>query len=177
MNQNMPTDEIVNRVSSNNSLVSLDLAEILPKNKKVIFDLKDCLYEGLILREKDFRQYCKNHDWSQYANQCVAITCSADAIVPMWAYMLVATYLQPIAAHVAYGSLTDLEKQLIQQTIDNLDLTPFEGKKIVIKGCSDLAAPEYAFTAITVKLLPVVNSIMYGEPCSTVPIFKQKSTV
>jgi hypothetical protein len=177
MSQNTETDKIINRVSSNNSLVSLDLAEILPKDKKAIVDLKDCLYEGLVLREKDFRQYCKNHDWSQYTDKHVAITCSADAIVPMWAYMLVATYLQPIATTVLYGNLIDIEKQLVQQAIDNLDLTPFKGKKIVIKGCSDLAVPEYAFTAITVKLLPVVNSIMYGEPCSTVPIFKQKSNV
>ena len=165
--------EIVNKVA-NSGLVNFDLEEHYPKGQRLLIDLKDWLFEGLILKEKDFRQAVNDYDWSQHQDQHVTIDCSADAIVPVWAYMLIASSLMPHAKTVVRGSLEQLESFLFQPIIMNLDVTSYKDKRVIIKGCSDLKIVEYAYIAITYKLRPVVKSIMYGEACSSVPIYKKK---
>lgn len=166
-------ENIVNRVAQS-GLVTFDLADLYPAGERVVYDIRDNLFHGLILKEKDFREFVKEHDWSQYEGKNVAITCSADAIVPTWAYMLLANKLAPYAAEVMFGSLEALETVLFRKKIDSLDMENFRDKRVVIKGCGDIAVPESAFVAITVELTRVAKSIMYGEPCSTVPVFKRK---
>ncbi len=165
-------DVIVNRVA-NSGLLSLDLEEFLDKSPRVLFDLKDNLFQGLILREKDFRTFLKDHDWQQYDQKSVAIHCSADAIVPTWAYMLLASKLEPYVNIVVYGDLMDLEKALVNQVLDRHDFSKYQEAKVVIKGCADIKVPEFMFVEATRRLRPYASSIMYGEPCSTVPIYKQ----
>ena len=165
-------DEIVNRVAQS-SLVTFDLEEYYHKGDRILFDLKDCLYEGLILKEKDFREYISAHDWSQYTGKNIAITCSADAIIPKWAYMLVATKLTPVAHTVVFGTLSELENSLYNEALRSIDLKKFKDQKVVIKGCGKYPVPEYAYVEITRLLTPVVSSLMYGEPCSTVPLYKR----
>lgn len=167
------TDEIVNKVA-NSGLITFDLEEFYPKGKRTVIDLKYWLYEELILKEKDFREQVKQHDWSQYKNQHVTIDCTVDATVPVWAYMLIASSLTPHAKTVVRGTLEQLETFLFQPVIMNLDISPYKDQRVIIKGCSDLKIAEYAYIAITYKLRPVVKSIMYGEACSSVPIFKKK---
>ncbi|TDO29422.1 DUF2480 family protein [Sediminibacterium goheungense] len=164
---------IVNKVAES-GLISLDLENYYPKENRKVFDLKDHLFMGLILKEKDFRAALLQIDWNTYKDAYVAITCSADAIIPMWAYMLVASYLEPVAKMVVFGSEEDLINQVLLKNIDNIDNTEYTDQRIVVKGCGDLAIPEAAYVAITKKLRPVAKSIMYGEPCSTVPIFKKR---
>ncbi|PWG82738.1 DUF2480 family protein [Pararcticibacter amylolyticus] len=166
-------ENIVNRVAQS-GLVTFDLADLYPAGERVVYDIKNNLFHGLILKEKDFREFVKEHDWSQYEGKNVAITCSADAIVPTWAYMLLANKLASYAAEVMFGSLEALETVLFRKKIDSLDMENFRDKRVVIKGCGDIAVPESAFVAITVELTRVAKSIMYGEPCSTVPVFKRK---
>ncbi len=165
-------EEIVNRVA-NSSLISLDLEEYYPQGERVLYDLKDNLFQGLILREKDFREFVKNHDWSAYQDKNVALTCSADAIVPTWAYMLLALKLEPYAAHVAFGTLEDLENILFQKALDQINPEAYQDKKVVVKGCSNLPVPAFAYVELTRKLRPYVATLMYGEPCSTVPLYKK----
>lgn len=164
---------IVNKVAES-GLISFDLENYYPKENRKVFDLKDHLFMGLILKEKDFRAALLQIDWNTYKDAYVAITCSADAIIPMWAYMLVASYLEPVAKMVVFGSEEDLINQVLLKNIDNIDNTEYTDQRIVVKGCGDLAIPEAAYVAITKKLRPVAKSIMYGEPCSTVPIFKKR---
>lgn len=164
---------IVNKVAES-GLISFDLENYYPKENRKVFDLKDHLFMGLILKEKDFRAALLQIDWNSYKDAYVAITCSADAIIPMWAYMLVASYLEPVAKMVVFGSEEELINQVLLKNIDNIDNTEYADQRIVVKGCGDLAIPEAAYVAITKKLRPVAKSIMYGEPCSTVPIFKKK---
>jgi len=167
------TDDIINKVALS-PLLSVDLEEYYPKEEIVVFDLKPYLFMELILKEKDFRSELQNHDWTQYQNKIVAVTCSADAIIPVWAYMLVASYLQPIAKDLIFGDEKyALQKQFIKN-IESIDVSGFSNKRIVVKGCGDLLIGEFAYMEITKKLLPVAKSIMYGEPCSTVPIYKNK---
>ena len=165
-------DIIVNRVT-NSGLVSLDLEDFLDKRERVIFDLKDNLYQGLILKEKDFRTFIKQHDWEQYKNKNVGLICSADAIVPTWAYMLLTSKLAPYANLIVFGGEDVLEQALVNQVLNEVDFSGFEGARVVIKGCADLKAPEYMFVETTRRLRPYAASIMYGEPCSTVPIYKK----
>ncbi len=165
-------DIIVNRVS-NSGLVSLDLEDFLDKRERVIFDIRDNLYQGLILKEKDFRAFIKEHDWEQYKDKNVGLTCSVDAIVPTWAYMLLTSKLAPYANLVVFGDENALEEALVNQVLNKIDFSEFEGAKVVIKGCADLKAPEYMFVETTRRLRPYAASIMYGEPCSTVPIYKK----
>lgn len=164
--------EIINRVAQS-QLITIDLEDYYPKGERVLLDIKDWLFEGIVLREKEFRTYLEENDWSQYQNKYVAIYCSTDAIVPGWAYMLVATKLQPFAKNVVQGSLQDLETSNYQTIIANLDLTQFTGKPVIIKGCGKKPVPQNAYLFITQKLLPIVKSVMYGEACSSVPLFKQ----
>ncbi|MEM6643806.1 MAG: DUF2480 family protein [Bacteroidota bacterium] len=166
-------EEIVNRVAKS-PLVSIDLEEYLDKGEQVIFDLADVLFQGMILREKDFRQFVKENDWAVYRGKNVGLVCTAEAIVPTWSYMLLATSIGPYANLVTYGDEGEIEKVLIDHAIEKLILeNDLDGKKVVIKGCSNLNNTEYANTRIAQKLFPIVSRLMYGEPCSVVPIYKK----
>ncbi len=166
-------DVIVNKVAES-GLVSFDLEKYYPVTPRKVFDLKDHLFMGLILKEKDFRAALLQIDWKEYKDADVAITCSVDAIIPMWAYMLVASYLEPVAHAVIVGTEAELINQELLKNIDAIDVNEFTDQRIVVKGCGDIAIPETAYVAITKKLRPVAKSIMYGEPCSTVPIYKKQ---
>jgi hypothetical protein len=167
-------ETIVNRVSSS-GLISLDLEDFYPEVDRVLYDIKDNLFMGMILKEKDFRTFLKEHDWSQYQNKHIAIFCSEDAIIPTWAYMLVISQLNQVGAYSLVGSAEDLAKELISQEISRLELSSFMDGRVIIKGCADIASPAYAMSKLVSHLQPVAKSIMYGEPCSTVPIYKRKA--
>ena len=167
------SDEIINRVA-NSGLINFDLEAYYPKGQRQLIDLKDWLFEGLILKEKDFRQAVKDYDWAQHQDQYVAIDCSADAIVPVWSYMLISNAVSPYAKKVVKGNLENLESIIFHELINTLDINTFKNQRVIVKGCSNLPIPESAYVAITNKLRPVVKSIMYGEACSSVPIFKKK---
>jgi Protein of unknown function (DUF2480) len=166
-------EAILNKVSES-SIITLNLEDYYPKEEVVLFDMKDHLFMGLILKEKDFRETLKNLDLSNYINKAVAVTCSADAVIPIWAYMLVASYLQPVAKDVVFSTEEELKKQLLLRNIAQMDLSDLADKRIVIKGCGELPIGESAYLEVTKLLRPVAKSIMYGEPCSTVPIFKKR---
>ncbi len=167
-------DNIINKVAQS-GLLTIDLANYAPTQDIIEYDIKDNLFQGLILKEKDFREFVKNHDWSQYQGKVVAITCSADAIVPTWAYMILANKLAPYVQKVSFGTKEDIYRDLFMKTIDEMDYSTYTDQRIVIKGCGDIYIPESAFVLFTSKLTPIAKSIMYGEPCSTVPVFKRKS--
>ena len=166
-------ETIVNKVAES-GIVTLDLAPYIPTDEIAVFDLKPFLFREMILREKDYRAALQIHDLTPYEGKHVAIYCSADAIVPVWAYMLAAAYLQPLAASVFYGTKEELEKQLILSRISKIDISEYADKRVVIKGCGDTPIPDAAYVAVTGHLRQVVKSLMYGEPCSTVPIFKKR---
>ena len=167
------TDDIVNRVA-NSKLIAIDLEDFYPEGKRLVFDIKDWLFEGLVLREKDFWQHVKTHIWSQYQNNYVALTCSTDAIIPSWAYMLLTIHLEPYAKKVLVGDLESLEISIYQDIIADLDVSEFKDKPIIIKGCSNKPVPINAYLLLSSKLIPVAKSIMYGEACSSVPLYKRK---
>ncbi|HSU49330.1 MAG TPA: DUF2480 family protein [Segetibacter sp.] len=164
---------IINKVAES-ALTSIDLEEYYPKGETAVFDLKDHLFMGLILKEKDFRLALQNYDWEQFRDKNVAVTCTADAIIPMWAYMLVASNLQPVAREVVFGEEKDILNTLLLRNMATIKGEDYTDKRVVVKGCGDVAIPEAAYVEITNKLRPYVKSIMYGEPCSTVPIYKRK---
>jgi hypothetical protein len=164
--------EIINKVAQS-SLVSFDLETLFDQRPRACFDLKEMLFQGLILREKDFRLALKEHDWTQYQDKNVAVFCSADAIVPTWAYMLVAGYLSPVAHYFVFGSLEVLEEALFREALQALDLSNFDDAKVVVKGCSKVQVPTSAYMELSRLLLPRVQSLMFGEPCSTVPVYKK----
>lgn len=166
-------EEIINKVAKS-PLVTIDLEELYPEGKRMIFDLKDFLYEELILKEKDFREQLKNHDWAQYKDAFVAMDCSTDAIIPSWAFLLVATYLQPVTKKTVKGNLVDLETSLYQEIISKMDVTPYENKKIIVKGCSRKPVPDAAYIQLIEKIQPHIQTLMFGEACSTVPLLKKK---
>lgn len=166
------SEPIVNKVAES-GLLTIDLENYYPTDKFAIFDLKDHLFMGLILKEKDFREALKNLDWSQYKDKYVAVTCSADAVIPVWAYMLVSNYLQPVAKDFIAGDEQELHRTIFRKNISQININEFEGKRVVVKGCGDTPIGEFAYLEITKLLLPVARSIMYGEPCSTVPIYKK----
>jgi hypothetical protein len=166
-------ENIVNKVAQS-GLVSLDLADLYPSGERFLYDIKDNLFHGLMLREKDFREFVKDHDWTTYTGKHIAIICSADAIVPTWAYMLLATKLSPFATSVVFGDLETLETVLFNQQLNALNVEKYRDQRIVIKGCGDIEIPISAYVQITGKLTGIAKSIMYGEPCSTVPIYKRK---
>lgn len=165
-------DPIVNKVAES-GLITLNLEKFFPQGEKLIFDLKDYLFMGMILKEKDFRESLKKIDWEIYNAKNVAITCTADAIIPVWAYMLVASYIQPYAADFIMGDEEQLHRYLFQKNLAAINPEEFTDKRVVIKGCGDTPIDDFAYAEITKILRPRVKSIMYGEPCSTVPIFKQ----
>ena len=166
-------ENIVNKVAQS-GLVTLDPASFYPAGERVIYDNKDNLFHGLMLREKDLRDFIKEHDFTQYQDKNVGITCSADAIVPTWAYMLLANRMAPYAREVVFGNADVLETVLFEKEIAKVDLEQYAGQRIVLKGCGDIAVPVSAYVELTKKLTPIVKSIMFGEPCSTVPIYKRK---
>lgn len=169
-------DEIINKVA-NSGLVTIDLEEYYPKGDRFLFDIKPLLFHELMLKEKDFREFLKQHDWNKYKNAFVAITCSNDAIVPTWAYMLISLELEGIAKKVVFGNLETLEAILFEEELKKINFESFSDKRIVIKGCGNLPIPTHAFLNITSSLKPYAKSIMFGEPCSTVPLFKAKKTL
>jgi hypothetical protein len=164
---------IINKVTES-ALTTIDLEEYYPKGETAVFDLKDHLFMGLILKEKDFRATLQSFEWEQFRDKNVAITCTADAIIPMWAYMLVASNLQPVAKEVVFGEEKSILNTLLLRNLAVIKGEDYQDKRVVVKGCGDVAIPESAYVEITNKLRPHVKSIMYGEPCSTVPIFKRK---
>ncbi|WP_298531355.1 DUF2480 family protein [uncultured Algibacter sp.] len=166
-------DEIINRVA-NSKLVTIDLEDFYPQGKRVLFDIKDWLYEGFVLREKDFRTQVSEFDWAQYQDYYIALTCSTDAIIPGWAYMLLSINLEPHAKKVIVGNLEQLETSIYQDIINNLDFSEHQGKPIIIKGCSNKPVPQNAYIFLANKLKPIAKSIMYGEACSSVPLYKNK---
>lgn len=166
-------DEIVNRVA-NSKLITVDLEDYYPNGNRVLFDFSNWLFEGIVLREKDFRLYVAEHNWSQYKDTYVAVHCSADAIIPAWAYMLISIALQPYSKQTVLGNLETLETTLYQDIIQRLDISNFRDKPVIIKGCSKKPVPLNAYNMIVNKLKPVAKSIMFGEPCSNVPLFKRK---
>lgn len=163
--------EIINKVASS-SLVVFDLSAYYQPGERMLLDLKDQLYQGIILKEKDFREFIRNHNWPQYQDKFLAVTCSADAIIPVWAYMLVAIAARPFAKKIVVGTLPDLELQLYRETFDKLDWNQFKNARVVVKGCSRYNLPPSVYAEVAVRLQPVVRSLMYGEPCSTVPLYK-----
>jgi hypothetical protein len=168
----LEVEPIVNKVA-NSPLITLDLEEYYHPGGRVVYDIKDNLFQEMILKEKDFRSFIKEYDWRQYQDKNVALTCSAEAIVPTWAYMLLASKIEPYAHLVVFGNEEVLESMLFQEALSRIDFTTFQDKKVVVKGCSKVPVPTFAYVEITRKLRPHATSIMYGEPCSTVPIYKQ----
>lgn len=162
-----------NRVAES-AIMSFDLAKLYPSGERVLYDIKANLFQGLLLREKDFREFVKEHDWAQYQGKHVAIYCSTDAIVPTWAYMLLATKLSPLAATVVFGNLSDLESVLFDRVLETMDLESYRDQRVVIKGCGEIPVPVSAYVSLTTKLTALAKSVMYGEPCSTVPLYKKK---
>jgi hypothetical protein len=167
-------DEIVNKVA-NSGVVSIDLETFYDASEKVIFDIKPHLFMELMLKEKEFRDFIKTNDWSVYKGKIVGIACSSDAIVPTWAYMLLALALEPFAKRVFFGSISDVENLLFAEKLAQLDMAPYKNARVVIKGCGEKQIPVNAFLQLTALLKPLAKSIMYGEPCSTVPLYKAKS--
>ncbi len=168
----MESEVLINRVD-NSGLITINLEHFYPNTELASFDIKEYLFHGLILKEKDFREALKNHDWSSYEGKVLCVFCSNDSIIPVWAYMLVATHAQNFVASSYVGTQEEYVKQHYQSYINNLDVEKYEGQKIVIKGCSDKAVPPSAYAAITSRLVGKAQSIMYGEPCSTVPVYKK----
>jgi uncharacterized protein DUF2480 len=166
-------ENIINKVAQS-GLVTLDPAAFYPAGERVVYDIKDNLFQGLILREKDFREFIKSHDWQQYEGKNVAVTCTADAIVPAWAYMLIANRLAPFASDVVFGDKDVLETVLFEKAMNGFDAEQYRDQRVVIKGCGEIDVPVSAYVELTKKLTPVAKSIMFGEPCSTVPIYKRK---
>jgi hypothetical protein len=165
--------EVVNRIA-NSPLVTFKLEELAPQGERVPIDIKEILFQGMILREKDLREWVKTHDWAQYEGKHVAVFCSAEAIVQTWAYMLLAAKLQPYAATVVFGSLEELEKTLWLRQLDQVDWASFADRPVVVKGCSDIKVPTTVYVETANRLLPHVKKLSWGEPCSTVPLYKKK---
>jgi hypothetical protein len=166
-------DQIINKVDSS-GLLTIDLADYYPAGERVLFDLKPLLLEEFLLKEKDFREFVKKHDWQIYAGKFVAVTCTNDAVIPVWAYMLIGSALQPYARKIFFGTLEEMEKSLFYEKLTRINAEDFRDQRIVIKGCGDTPVPVAAYMELTRILKPVVKSIMYGEPCSTVPVYKRK---
>ena len=167
-----PDERIVNKVAQS-GLVTIDLEELYIPGERLLFDMKHWLFEELILKEKDFRERVKNHNWQQYQNKLIALSCTVDAIVPTWAFMLIASKLEAVAKKIVFGNLEKLEEEIFSEQISKINPEDYRNQRVVIKGCSKVDVPVSAYVAITNLLRPVVKSIMYGEACSTVPIYKK----
>ena len=168
----MEESGIINRVA-NSALVLIDLEEYYHPAERVLFDIKEYLFQELLLREKDFRAFVKSYDWSEMQGKNVAVNCSSDAIVPAWAYMLLSAAITPYAHKVVFGDLEDLEQALYQEALSKVDWEQYRDAKVVLKGCGKLPVPTFAYVEATRILRAIASSIMYGEPCSTVPVYKK----
>ncbi len=168
------SNEIVNRVE-NSQLKTINLEEFYPQGTRIIIDIKKWLFQELILKENDFREHLKNYDWSQYKNQYVALTCSSNAIIPSWAFMLITTYLSPFSKKIIVGTIQELETSIFQDIISNFNIDEFKNKPIIIKGCANKPIPETAYIQLIEKLQPIAKLIMFGEACSSVPLYKKKN--
>jgi hypothetical protein len=166
-------EEIINRVARS-PIVNIDLEDYYPSGRRVLFDIKDWLFEGLILKEKDFRDCVQNHDWQQYRDSYIALSCSEDVIIPSWAFLLLASELAPYAKKVVVGDLTLLETVIFQEIIEKIDIEQYRDKPIIVKGCANKPIPPSAFSFLVQKIQPVAKRIMYGEACSMVPLYKRK---
>lgn len=167
-------ETIVNKVAES-GIITLDLAQYLPADNSIAaFDLKPFLFREMILREKDYRAALLSYDWSTFSGKHVALFCSTDAIIPVWAYMLAASYLQPVAASVFFGTPESLRLKLFTDQLNAISPVDYQDKRVVIKGCGDTPVPDAGYITITARLRPYVKSLMYGEPCSTVPVYKKK---
>lgn len=167
-------ENIVNKVAKS-GLLTLDLAIYAPKEEIIIYDIKDNLFQGLILREKEFRAFIKDHNWEQYQDKHVGIVCSADAIIPTWAYMLLTTQLKPFAKSIHFADKPRVLEALFNRAIAGIDFDAYKDQRVVVKGCGEIFIPESAFIEFTSRLLEVARSVMFGEPCSTVPVYKRKA--
>lgn len=165
--------EITNRVA-NSKLVTINLEDYYLDGKRVLFDIKDWLFQELVLKEKEFREHVKNYDWSQFKNQYVVLCCSADAIIPGWAYLLITVQLTPFAKKIVVGTLEDLETILYTESLQNNDFSEYKNAPLIIKGCSKKPVPQNAYILLAQKLQPLAKSILYGEACSSVPLYKKK---
>jgi Protein of unknown function (DUF2480) len=168
--------EFVNKVAES-GLITIDLENWYPKGEIVVFDLKDYLFMGMIVKEKEFRDTLKNTDWEVYRNKMVSVVCSADAIIPSWAFMLVASYLQPVCKELALATPEEMRKQVFLRNIQSINSVDYKDQRVIVKGCGDTPIGDFAYLEITRILRPVVRSLMYGEPCSTVPVFKKQTPV
>jgi hypothetical protein len=168
--------EFVNKVAES-GLITIDLENWYPKGEIVVFDLKDYLFMGMIVKEKEFRDTLKNTDWEVYRNKMVSIICSVDAIIPSWAFMLVASYLQPVCKELALATPEEMRKQVFLRNIQSINSVDYKDQRVIVKGCGDTPIGDFAYLEIARILRPVVRSLMYGEPCSTVPVFKKQTPV
>ena len=169
-------ETLINKVAQS-GLITLNLEQYYPEGDRLFLDIKSTLFMGIVLKEKDFRAWIKEHDWSQYDDKHVAIGCSVDAIIPTWAYMLVGSKLTGIAATIHFGTLETLENELWLHSLNTIKLNQYQDAKMVVKGCSDKEVSPYAYVWITEKLVKIAQSVMFGEPCSTVPVYKRKTKV
>jgi Protein of unknown function (DUF2480) len=169
-------NELIKNKVADSGIITIDLEKYYPGGENIVFDLKDYLFMGMILKEKDFREALKKTDWSKYNDKNVALTCTADAIIPVWAWMLVAAYLQPAARNIVMGDEKELLKNIFLKNLSAIDVKEFADKKVVIKGCGETPIADYVYMEITKLLRPAAQSIMYGEPCSTVPVFKKQNS-
>ncbi len=167
------TEKIINRVT-NSKLITLNLEDYYPNGDRVLFDIKDWLFEGFVLREKEFRNQVSEFNWSQYQDSYVALICSTDAIIPAWAFMLLSINLEPFVKKIIIGNLETLETSIYQDIINQLNVSEYKDKPIIIKGCSKKPVPQNAYIMLATKLKPIARSIMYGEACSSVPLYKNK---
>ncbi|MFI5203198.1 MAG: DUF2480 family protein [Flavobacteriales bacterium] len=167
------SDEIINKVAQS-GIIQLDLSEMVMQGNRMTIDLKENLFEGVLLREKDFREFIKTNDWNKYKDALVNVTCTADAVIPSWAYMLITSALAGIAKKIVFGDRDKLETVIWNDVFDKLNTSAYTDARVVVKGCSDIPVPEAAYVALSEKLIPVVKSLMFGEPCSTVPVYKKK---
>jgi hypothetical protein len=166
-------EEIKNKVAES-GLITIDLENYLSNQPIMGFDIKNFLFMEMLLKEKDFREALNQYDWTPFQGKCSHVYCSSDAIIPMWAYMLVVSKLSGIASDIHFGSIEDMEKNILIANIQKIDTIAYQDKRVVVKGCGDKEIAAYAFLEISKKLIPVVKSLMYGEPCSTVPVYKRK---
>jgi hypothetical protein len=166
-------DPIINKVAES-GLITLDPEKYYPRGETAVFDLKDFLFMGLILKEKDYREALKSYDWEKYRDKNIAITCTADAIIPVWAYMLAASYLQPVSKEIVMGDEKELQRTIFLKNLSQIDTSEFIDKRVVVKGCGETPIGDFVYMELTKLLRPVAKSIMYGEPCSTVPVYKKK---
>lgn len=164
--------EFVNKVAES-GLITIDLEKWYPKGEAVVLDLKEYLFMGMIVKEKEFRDALKKTDWEKYRDKIVAIVCSADAIIPSWAYMLLSSYLQPVCLGFGVGTEEEVKKQLFVSSLQQINTNEYKDQRVIIKGCGDLSIGDFAYLEITKLLRPIVRSLMFGEPCSTVPVYKR----